>query len=85
MLFCLNACLSSLASISGGSDPPARALARLAAELSFLEGFELHGGQLASLLDRVLREIDRAGSEIAAQYFTTRVIVPGPYAQAQQQ
>jgi uncharacterized alpha-E superfamily protein len=85
VLFCLDACLRSLAAISSGSAAPARALGRLAAELSFLEGAELHGSRLGPLLDRVQQEIDRAGSEIATAYFTTRVIVPGPYAQAQQQ
>jgi uncharacterized alpha-E superfamily protein len=84
VLFCLQACLSSLASISGGSELPTRALGRLAAELSFLDGAELYGEQFGPLLVRVQRDISRAGNEIAGAYFTTRVIVPGPYAQAQQ-
>jgi uncharacterized alpha-E superfamily protein len=85
VLFCLNACLDSLASISQGSGDPARVLGRLAAELSFLDVSELRDGQFEPLLARVLRDIDGAGSEVATAYFTTRVIVPGPYAQAQQQ
>lgn len=84
VLFCLRACLHSLDSISRDSEQPARALGRLAAELSFLDGGDLHGGQLGPLLDRVQREIDRAGKEIAAAYFTTRVIVPGSYSHSQQ-
>jgi uncharacterized alpha-E superfamily protein len=84
VLFCLDACLHSLASISSDPDPPARALGRLAAELSFLDTQELDGDQVAALLDRVLGGIDHAGNEIASAYFTTRVIVPGPYAEAQQ-
>jgi uncharacterized alpha-E superfamily protein len=85
VLFCLDTCLRSLSAISSGSDPPARALGRLSAELSFLDVAELHGDQFGPALDRTLREINRAASEIAAAYFTTRLIVPGPYAQAQQQ
>jgi len=83
VLFCLNACLRSLRGISDGSDAPSRALGRLAAELSFLDAPQ-DGAQVARLLERVLSEVDRIGGEIAAAYFTTRVIIPGPYAQAQQ-
>jgi uncharacterized alpha-E superfamily protein len=85
VLFCLDACLASLAAIPGASDRPERAFGRLAAELSFLEVGELHGAQLERLLERIIRGVDAAGSELAEAYFTTRAFVPGPYAQAQQQ
>ena len=59
-------------------------LGRLVAELSFLELSELDREQIGPLLDRILRGIDRVATEIGSIYFTTRVLVPGPYAQAQQ-
>jgi uncharacterized alpha-E superfamily protein len=85
VLFCLDACLASLAAISGASDRPERALGRLAAELSFLDVAELGGAHLEPLLGRILSGIGAAGNELAEAYFTTRAFVPGPYAQAQQQ
>jgi uncharacterized alpha-E superfamily protein len=85
VLFCLDACLRSLEKIAGTSDRPERAIGRLTSELSFVEISELHGAQLDALLDRVLRGIANAGDEIASTFFTTRVLVPGAYAQAQQQ
>jgi uncharacterized alpha-E superfamily protein len=85
VLFCLDACLRSLAAISGGSDRTGRAFGRLAAELSFLDAGDLQGAHLEPLLDRLIRGIDTAGGELAEAYFTTRAFVPGPFAQAQQQ
>jgi uncharacterized alpha-E superfamily protein len=85
VLFCLDACLRSLEKIAGTSDRPERAIGRLTSELSFLELSDLHGVQLAPLLERVLRGVADAGDEIASTFFTTRVLVPGAYAQAQQQ
>jgi uncharacterized alpha-E superfamily protein len=85
VLFCLELCLSAMDAISGGSDRPARAVGRIASELSFVDVPSLHGSSTAPLLERLLRGIDHAGGEIASAYFTTRMILPGPYAQAQQQ
>jgi uncharacterized alpha-E superfamily protein len=85
VLFCLDACLRSLGAIAGASDRPERTIGRVTSELAFVELSELHGRRLAPLLDRVLAGIDGAGREIAATFFSTRVLVPGAYAQAQQQ
>ena len=85
VLFCLDACLASLAAISGDSDRPERAFGRLGADLSFLDVSELAGPRVEPLLDGILRGIDASGNELADAYFTTRVFVPGPYTQAQQQ
>ena len=85
VLFCLEACQRSLQAIAAGSDRPARAVGRLVSELAFFEVSELHGERLAVLLDRVLRGIAEAGDEIASTFFTSRALVPGAYAQAQQQ
>jgi uncharacterized alpha-E superfamily protein len=81
VLFCLERCLGAIRSISPGSERPERAIGRIVAELSFADvGLDVGG-----VLQRVLRSIDEAAAEIAAAYFTTRVILPGPYAQQQQQ
>jgi uncharacterized alpha-E superfamily protein len=81
VLFCLERCLAAIRSISGTSERPERAIGRIVAELSFADvGFDV-----AAVLQRVLRAVDETAAEIASAYFTTRVILPGPYAQQQQQ
>ena len=85
VLFCLDACRRSLETISGTSDRPERAVGRLTSELSFLEVSELQGGRLEPLLERLLRGIAAAGGDVAETFFTTRVLVPGAYAQAEAQ
>jgi uncharacterized alpha-E superfamily protein len=85
VLFCLEECRQSLERIAGSSDRPERAIGRLASELSFLEMADLHDEQLGPRIDRILEGIAAGGGEIAAAYFATRVLVPGAYAQAQQQ
>jgi uncharacterized alpha-E superfamily protein len=85
VLFCLDACLGSLERIAGTSDRPQRAIGRLTSELSFLDAAELRGEDLGRLLERLLEGIASAGDEIATTFFTTRVLVPGAYAHAQQQ
>lgn len=81
VLFCLERCLGAIRSISEPTVRPERAIGRVVAELSFAEV----GYDVEALLQRVLRAIDEAAAEIAAAYFTTRVVLPGPYAQQQQQ
>ncbi len=85
VLFCLEACRRSLEAIGGASERPARAMGRLTSELSFLDFSELNGDELSALLDRLLLGIATAGEEIATTFFTTRVLVPGAFAQAQAQ
>jgi uncharacterized alpha-E superfamily protein len=82
--FCLEQSLSSIRAISGDAVRPERAIGRLFAELAFTDLPELDES-IGPLLERVMRSLSDAADEIAASYFTTRVIPPGPYAQQQQQ
>ncbi|MDX6470240.1 MAG: hypothetical protein QOF75_2043, partial [Gaiellaceae bacterium] len=85
ILFCLERCLEAIRSISGGVELPERAIGRLAAELAFADLTDLDIVSVGALLTRVLRGLNDAAIEIADAYFTTRVILPGPYAASQQQ
>ena len=82
--FCLEQSLSSIQAISGEAVRPERAIGRLYAELSFTDLPELDASTVL-LLQRVMQSLADATEEIAAAYFTTRVVPPGPYAQQQQQ
>jgi uncharacterized alpha-E superfamily protein len=82
--FCLEQCLNAIRSISGDGLRPERAIGRVFAELAFTELRELDA-ETATLLARVMLGLQDAAGEIAAGYFTTRSIPPGPYAQQQQQ
>jgi len=81
VLFCLERCLSSIRSISSGSSAPERTIGRVAAQLSFADA----SVDLRALLENVQNGIAATAEEIASAYFTTRVILPGPYAHQQQQ
>jgi uncharacterized alpha-E superfamily protein len=85
VLFCLDRCLGAIRAISPDGQRPERAVGRVVAELSFAEVVEHDPAAVAGLVSRVLHGIGDAGLELAAAYFTTRVIVPGPYSQQQQQ
>ena len=82
--FCLELSLSAIRAISGEAVRPERAIGRVFGELAFTE---LHSLDESTelLLARVRRGLADAADEIAAGYFTTRVIPPGPSAQQQQQ
>jgi uncharacterized alpha-E superfamily protein len=82
--FCLEQCLSSIRAISGETLRPEWAIGRVFAELSFTD-LHVLDESTDFLLQRVMRGLTDASDEIAASYFTTRVIPPGPYAQQQQQ
>jgi uncharacterized alpha-E superfamily protein len=82
--FCLEQSLSSIRATSGETVRPERAIGRLYAELSFTDLPELDATTVL-LLQRVMQSLADATDEIAASYFTTRVVPPGPYAQQQQQ
>jgi uncharacterized alpha-E superfamily protein len=82
--FSLELCLSAIRAISGHTVRPERAIGRLVAELEFTEVRELDESTVL-LLERVLQSLTDAAHEIATDYFTTRSIPPGPYAQQQQQ
>jgi uncharacterized alpha-E superfamily protein len=81
VLFCLERCLSAIRSIAADSLRPERAIGRVVAELSFADV----SLELSELVESVRHGIGATADEIAAAFFTTRVIVPGPYAQQQQQ
>jgi uncharacterized alpha-E superfamily protein len=85
ILFCLERCLEAIRSISGGVELPERAIGRLAAELAFADLTDLDIVSVGEMLTRVLQGLNDAAIEIADAYFTTRVILPGPYAASQQQ
>jgi len=85
VLFCVERCLRAVQEISGSSQRLERAIGRIVAELSYAEVAELELASTEPLLRGALRSVDEAGVEVAAAYFVTRVILPGPYAQAQQQ
>ena len=57
----------------------------LVARLAFADVPQLEPPSLGALLDEVLAGVHVVGSELGGAYFATRVVLPGPYAQQQQQ
>jgi uncharacterized alpha-E superfamily protein len=82
--FCLELSLAAIRAISGPALRPEMAIGRVFSELAFTE-LLLLDASTEQLLERVIRGLVDAADEIAAGYFTTRVIPPGPYAQQMQQ
>ena len=82
--FWLERSLEAIRAISVDTVRPERAIGRVFAELAFAELYALDS-TADQLLRRVLLGIADAADEIAAGYFTTRTVPPGPYAQQQQQ
>jgi len=82
--FCLELALAAIRAISGPALRPEMAIGRVFSELAFTELIVLDSST-ELLLGRVIRGLVDAADEIAAGYFTTRVIPPGPYAQQMQQ
>jgi uncharacterized alpha-E superfamily protein len=82
--FCLEQCLSCIRAISGPALRPEWAMGRIFSELAFTE-LQVLDPATDQLLQRVMSGLLEAADEIAAGYFTTRVIPPGPYAQQMQQ
>ena len=82
--FSLERSLESIRAISVDALRPERAIGRVFAELAFTELPAL-GATAELLLRRVQLGVADAADEIAAAYFTTRTVPPGPYAQQQQQ
>lgn len=85
VLFCAERCLDAVRVISGSSKQPERSLGKLVARLAFADVSLLEPPHLAGLLDEVLAGVHAVGSELGGAYFATRVVLPGPYAQQQQQ
>jgi uncharacterized alpha-E superfamily protein len=85
VLFCAERCLESVRVIAGHSQRAEHVLGRFVAELTFADLPQLDGPSRDVLLRDVLAGVNDVGAEIAAAYFATRVILPGPYAQQQQQ
>jgi uncharacterized alpha-E superfamily protein len=82
--FCLELALAAIRAISGPALRPEMAIGRVFSELAFTELHTLDASTQL-LLERLMRGLVDAADEIAAGYFTTRVIPPGPYAQQMQQ
>ena len=82
--FCLELALAAIRAISGAALRPEMAIGRVFSELAFTELHTLDASTQL-LLERLMRGLVDAADEIAAGYFTTRVIPPGPYAQQMQQ
>ena len=85
VLFCAERCLEAVQVISGDSEHPERSLGMLVARLAFADVSQLEAPNLGALLDEVLTGVHAVGSELSGAYFATRVVLPGPYAQQQQQ
>jgi uncharacterized alpha-E superfamily protein len=85
VLFCAERCLEAVRVISGYSQHPERSLGMLVAKLTFTEVSQLDLSSLNVLLGEVLSGVHAVGSELGGAYFATRVVLPGPYAQMQQQ
>jgi uncharacterized alpha-E superfamily protein len=83
-LFCLEASRRALGVVAGGAAPE-RTIGRLCAELDFYDVPAVPGEALRPFLETLPRRIAAAADEIAAEFFTTRVIVPGAFARAEQQ
>jgi uncharacterized alpha-E superfamily protein len=85
VLFCLDSCLDVVHSVSGPSNGPERTIGRLCAELAFHDVFDVSSDSFRETLSRVQRNIVESGQEVADAYFSTRVLAPAAFAQAQQQ
>lgn len=85
VLFCLERALNAIRVVSNAEPRPERAIGRVVSELAFADVLDRGAGDLERLLSRTLAGIRDGSDEIANAYFTTRVILPGPYAQQQQQ
>ena len=86
VLFCAERCLEAVRVISGNSQQPERSLGMLVAKA------RLRGRAPARCRRRSRRcstrcstGVHAVGSELGGAYFATRVVLPGPYAQQQQQ
>jgi uncharacterized alpha-E superfamily protein len=85
VLFCAERCLQAIRGIAGNSQRVEHVLGRFVAELTFADLPQLNGRSEDGLLREVVAGVNGVGAEVAAAYFATRVILPGPYAQQQQQ
>jgi len=85
VLFCAERCLAAVRAISGDSQQLERSLGMLVAKVSFVDVSRLDALALDALLDDVLTGVHAVGSELGRAYFATRVVLPGPYAQQEQQ
>ena len=84
VLSCAERCLQAVRAI-GNSEHAERAVGKLVAKLAFADVPQLDPPSLTALLGEVLVGVNEVGSELGGAYFATRVVLPGPYAQQQQQ
>lgn len=84
VLACAERCLQAVRAI-GNSEHAERAVGKLVAKLAFSDVPRLDPPSLTALLGEVLVGVNEIGSELGGAYFATRVVLPGPYAQQQQQ
>lgn len=84
VLACAERCLQAVRAI-GNSEHAERAVGKLVAKLAFADVPQLDPPSLTALLGDVLVGVNEIGSELGGAYFATRVVLPGPYAQQQQQ
>jgi uncharacterized alpha-E superfamily protein len=82
--FCLETSRRALGVIASGAAPE-RTIGRLCAELAFYDVPAVPGEALRSFLGALPGRVAAAADEIATAFFTTRVIVPGAFARAEQQ
>ena len=85
VLFCAERCLEAVRFISGNSQQLERSVGMLVARLTFADVPQLDPPSLGSLLGDALTGVHAVGAELSSAYFATRVVLPGPYAQQQQQ
>jgi uncharacterized alpha-E superfamily protein len=91
VMFCLNSCLETLDCIGeeptapAKSNPPRRALGRLAADLEYLDIQDVLGENIDPFLGRFLIRLNAVGDEISRLYFNTSVILPDERPRQQQQ
>lgn len=91
VLFCLNSCLQTLDRIGeevtapARSNPPRRALGRLAADLEYLDIQDVLGENMDPFLSRFLIRLNMIGDDISRLYFNTSAILPDERPRQQQQ
>jgi uncharacterized alpha-E superfamily protein len=91
VLCCLNSCFQTLDRIGEEvaappkTNPPRRALGRLAADLEYLDIQDVLGENMDPFLRRFLVRLNSIGDDVSRLYFNTSVILPDERPRQQQQ